>query len=138
MSTDLTKLALHTAYDAFKNNAIYTGTLTISGSTVEGTNVQTFTVTLTQTPDMTDIVFNGPTDTVFSNDPRPSDGWFKRGAVWIPTNDAGGGNPSRWVLSSSISGTTVTITATYVQQFTTGETLTATNFSYRIIDFSVF
>ena len=138
MSADLTKLILHSDYPAFKNNSIWTGTLTISGSTSGGTNVRTFTINLSRTPDMADIVFNGPTDLVFGSDPRPSAGWFKRGIVWVPTNNAGGGNPSAWVITSSVAGTVVTVTATYTQQFTTGETLTSTNFSYRIIDYSVF
>lgn len=135
---DLTKLQLHTGYDGFKNNAIYTGTLTISGATVEGTNTRTFTVTLNQTPDLTDIVFNGPTDTIGGNDPRPSTGWFKRGSVWAITDNAGGGNPARWVITSSFSGVTVTITATYSKQFSTAEVMTSTDFSYRIIDYSAF
>ena len=138
MTVDLTKLIMHSAYNAFKNNTIYTGTLTISGTNVEGTNVKTFTVNLSSIPDMTDIVFNGPTDTIGGNDPRPAGGWFKRGSVWVPTDNAGGGNPSKWVITSSITGTVVTITATYVQQFTTSEVMTATDFSYRIIDYSIF
>lgn len=135
MAVDLTKLVSHSDYPAFKNNTIYTGTLTISGSTAGGTNTKTFTVTLTQAPDMTDILFNGPTG---GSDPRPAGGWFRRGYVWVPTNDAGGGNPSNWLITSSIAGSVVTITAMYVQTFSTVETLTSTNFSYRIIDYSVF
>lgn len=132
---DLTKFILHSDYPAFKNNSIYTGTLTISGSTSGGTNTKTFNVTLPEVPDLTDILFNGPTD---ASDPRPAGGWFRRGYVYVPTNDAGGGNPSPWLITSSIAGAVVTITATLVQTFSTAETLTSTNFSYRIIDYSVF
>lgn len=135
---DLTKLNLHSDYPAFINNNIWTGTLTISGSTSGGTNVRTFTIDLGLTPDLTDIVFNGPTDSVFGSDPRPADGWFKRGKVWVRTNNAGGGDPSMWTINSSINGTVVTVTAIMVQTFSTSETLTSTNFSYRIIDYSVF
>ena len=138
MTVDLTKLQLHTSYNAFKNNTISTGTLTIDGSTVEGTNTRTFIVTLDQAPDMTDIVFNGLTDIISGDDPRPSDGWFKRGAVYAPTDDAGGGNPAQWIINSSITGAVVTITALYSKQFTTAEVMTSTDFSYRIIDYSVF
>lgn len=139
MSVNLTKLIIHTGYDAFKNNAIYTGTKTISGSASAGTNTKTFTVTLTAIPDLLDVMFNGPTDPNFGLDPRPNAGWFKQGSVWVHTNNAGGGDASKWKLYYKVtSALTVTITAIYVQQFSTGETLTATDFSYRIIDYSVF
>lgn len=136
MAVDLTKLVSHSDYPAFKNNSIYTGTCTISGTTSGGTNIKTFSVTLSQAPDLIDILFNGPSD---ASDARPSAGWFRKGYVYVPTNNAGGGNPSAWLITSSMaSSTTLTITATYVQQFSTPETLTSTNFSYRIVDYSIF
>lgn len=139
MNPDLTKLILDTTFGSFKQNSpIVTGSSTISGSTVAGVNTRTFTVILARTPDLLDVVFNGPTDLVFSQDPRPSSGWFKKGSVWVPTNNAGGGNPSPWQLYTSVVGSVLTITAVYVQQFTAAETLTSTTFSYRIIDYSVF
>lgn len=138
MAVDLTKIAFHSGYPAFKNNRVYTGTLTISGSSSPGTNTRTFNVALDEEPDLLDVLFNGPTNLITGEDPRPSNGWFRDGRVWVPTNNAGGGSPSPWVISYSISGTTLTILATYVQQFTPGETLTSTNFSYRIVDYSVF
>lgn len=144
MTVDLTKLVFYSGAPAFKqNNVVQTGTFTISGSTVAGTNTQTFTASLLSVPDMVDIVFNGPTDTVGGQDPRPVNGWFKQGAVWVPTNNAGGGNPAKWEIYSSLSstglsGATLTVTAVYVQQFTTIETMTSTNFFYRVIDYSVF
>jgi len=131
---DTSKLILYSPYNAFKNNNFYSGTLTISGSTAGGVNTKTFTVNLAIDPDMTDIVFYGPSD---ASDPRPNDGWFKQGRVWVPTNNAGGGNPSAWTITSSIVGTVLTVTATYIQQFTTAETLTATDFYYRLVDYSV-
>lgn len=138
MTVDLSKLVMHSNYPAFKNNNIFTGTLTIpAGNTAGGLNNRSFTINLSVTPDLTDIVFNGPAN-VGSFDPRPSGGWFKQGYIWVPTNNAGGGNPSGWKITTTISGTSVGVVATYVQQFTTVETLTATNFSYRIIDYSVF
>lgn len=136
MTVDLTKLIMHSGYNAFKNSTIYTGTLTISGSTAAGTNIRTFIVGLNAVPDLTDISFNGPVspyDTL-----RPANGWFKQGSIGVPTNNAGGGNPSGWTLYSSISGSNLIVTALYVQQFTTVEALTATDFSYRLIDYSVF
>jgi hypothetical protein len=117
------------------NNTTYSGTLTISGSTASGTNTRTFTINLNSAPDLVDIMFNGP---VYTGDPRSSGAWFKNGVIGVPTNNAGGGNPSAWVISSKVSGSTIVVTATYSQQFVTAETLTATNFSYKIVDYSVF
>lgn len=136
---DLSKLIFYSGAPAFKQNSVVqTGTQAISGSTTAGTNTQTFTVNLLTSPDMVDIVFNGPTDTIGGLDPRPSTGWFKQGAVWVPTDNAGGGNPAKWQLYGSITGAVLTITAVYVQQFTTAEAMTSTNFSYRVVDYSVF
>ena len=131
---DLTKIVFHSQYPAFKNNRIYTGTLTISGSTNAGSNTRTFTVTLDKAPDLIDVVFNGPTDTVYNSDPRPSTAWFKVGAVWTPTS--GFGTPAPWTINYRINGLTVVITANYVQQFTGSETITSTDFNYRIVDYS--
>lgn len=139
MSSDLTKVIIDTTRDAFKNNAIYTGTFAITGSTSGGTNTRSFNITLTN-PDMTDVVFNGPTDSGGS-DPRPSGGWFKHGAVWVRGDNAGAGYTNYqtpWVVNTSISGTTMTVGLIYVQQFSDALTLTSTNLSYRIVDYSVF
>ncbi len=133
--TDLTKLIFASNYPAFKNKTVYEGTCTISGSTSGGLNTKTFTVTLAEEPDILDVRFNG---NAAVSDPRPDDAWFKSGSISVATNNAGGGNPSSWLLSYSVSGTTVTITASYVQTFTTAETLTSTDFTYKIIDYSVF
>lgn len=138
--SDLTKVIIDTTYDAFKNNTIYTGTYQITGTSSGGTNTRSFTITLAN-PDMTDVVFNGPTDTVFSSDPRPADGWFKRGAVWVRGDNAGAGYnnyPIPWDVYTSIAGSIMTVTLLYVQQFSTVLTLTATDMFYRIVDYSVF
>lgn len=135
MAVDLTKLVFHSNYPAFKNNREYTGTLSITGSTSGGTNTRTFDIALDTEPDLLDVIFNGNSN---SPDARPDDAWFKNGEIWVPTNNAGGGNPSRWRLTYEVEGTTLTVTATYIQQFVTGETLTSTDFSYKIVDYSVF
>ena len=132
---DTTKASLYSPYRAFKNNAVYTGTFSITGTTVVGLNTRTFTRVLSTTPDMVDISFNGPTG---GSDPRPAGGWFKQGFIWVATNNAGGGNPSSWRIYASINGTTLTVTAIYVQAFVTAEALTSTSFSYRVVDYSVF
>lgn len=134
---DLTKLILHTGYNAFKNNDLTTGTFTLTGSTAAGLNSRTFTFDIGPSPDMVDVVFNGPTDTVFSSDPRPSTGWFKQGFIYTITNNAGGGNPARWTVNSEINGSTLTITCQYPQGFVTAETLTSTDCSFRLVDYSV-
>ncbi len=135
MSVDLTKLSLHSNYNAFKNTTEYTGTLTISGSTTGGVNTRSFDVTLFTDPDMLDISFNGNSA---GTDQRPDDGWFKKGSIWVPTDNAGGGNPSMWTITTSLTGNVLTISAVYIQEFSTVEALTSTDFSYRIVDYSVF
>lgn len=136
---DLTKLIEDSAAPSFQNNKVYTGTFTFTGTVVAGTNTKTFSVPLSQTPDLVDIVFNGPTDTVFSSDPRPSTAWFKQGSIWVIGNGSTVTNfPTPWVTYGVINGTTLTITCTYVQQFVDTITLTSTNASYRVIDYSVF
>lgn len=138
---DLTKLQYHTGYNTFKNNAVYTGNTSISGSTSGGTNTRTFDVTLARRPDIMDVIFNGATDTVFSSDPRPTAGWFKRGAVWVRGDNAGAGYtnyPTPWLVYTSLNGLVLTITMLYSQTFTPALTLTPTPLSYKIVDYSVF
>ena len=138
---DLTKLQYHTGYNTFKNNAVYTGNYSITGSTAGGTNTRSFDVTLARRPDIMDVIFNGATDTVFSSDPRPADGWFKKGAVWVRGDNAGAGYtnyPTPWVVYTSLSGLTLTVTLVYSQQFTPSLTLTSTPIYYKIVDYSVF
>jgi hypothetical protein len=138
---DLTKLQYHTGYNTFKNNAVYTGSYSITGSTAGGTNTRSFDITLARQPDIMDVIFNGATDTVFGNDPRPADGWFKKGAVWVRGDNAGAGYtnyPTPWVVYTSLSGLTLTVTLVYSQQFTPALTLTSTPIYYKIVDYSVF
>lgn len=137
----LQNLLFHSGYAAFKNNSVYTGSFNISGTANAGVNTQTFTLTLPKAPDLADILFNAPTDTVFGNDPRPSAGWFKQGASWVIGNNAGAGftnYPTPWVMSSRFTGSQIVITAQYVQTFTAPLTLNTTAVSYRIVDYSVF
>ena len=128
MSIDLTKSVSHSAYDSFKNKNLYKGTLMISGSTSSGTNTRTFTITLDETPDILDIIFS---DFLIS-------GWSKVKYISVPTDNAGGGSPSIWTISTEVSGLTVTVTATYVKTFLTDEILIPTDFYYRIVDYLVF
>jgi hypothetical protein len=146
MKADLTKLIFHSGYSAFKNNAKYSGTVTISGTAVEGTNQRTYTIALPDNVDMCDVTFNGDSDEHWEStygdiDRRPSSAWFKKGAIWVRGDNAGLGYtdyPTSWVITSSLSGSTLTITATYVQGFTGTLTLTSTNINYKLVDYSVF
>lgn len=137
---DLSKLIFISSVNAFKNNDAFSGSFSISGTVDGGTNTQTFSIQVPSTTDMASVIFNGPTDTVSSLDPRPSDGWFTQGAVWVLGTGAGVGSdyPTNWTLNSSISGTTLTVTANYVQQFVDPITLTATTVYFRLIDYSIF
>ena len=138
---DLTKLQYHTGYNTFKNNAVYTGSYSISGSTNGGTNTRTFNISLTRQPDIMDVIFNGATDTVFSSDPRPAAGWFKKGAVWVRGDNGGAGYvnyPTPWVVYTSLTGLTLTVTLVYSQQFSAALALTPGTLSYKIVDYSVF
>jgi len=138
---DLTKLQYHTGYNTFKNNAVYTGTYSITGSTSGGTNIRQLDITLARRPDIMDVIFNGATDTVFGTDPRPATGWFKKGAVWVRGDNAGAGYtnyPTPWEVYTSLNGLTLTVTLLYSQQFTPALTLTPETLRYKIVDYSVF
>lgn len=141
MEPDLTKLVSTTIRNAFKNNNVYEGTLNITGTTVAGLNIQEFTVPLGATPDLISALFNGPTDTDYGSDPRPSTGWFKKGAIWVRGTDVPAGYVDYlfpFKVTMTISGQNAIIRLTSVQQFTATLALTSTPFSYRIIDYSVF
>lgn len=135
MAIDLTKIAFHSGYPAFKNNQVYTGSFSITGSTTGGANVRTFDVTLDNVPDLLDVSFRGNSA---ASDPRPDAAWFHNGYIWVPTDNSQGGNPSNWYMSYAISGNTVTITASYLWTVSAGESLTTTPFDYKIVDYSVF
>lgn len=136
--SDLTKVIFDSSYNAFKNNNIYTGTLSITGTTSAGTNSKTFNVSLSESPDFLDIIFTGPSDALDSTG-RPDDVWFKQGAVWVLGTDSPSyvDLPTPWVITTKLSGSTVVVTATFVQQFVASLSLDSTDFSYRIIDYSV-
>lgn len=138
---DLSKLVLLSEKGAFKNNNIYEGTLQITGTTMAGANTRSFTVPLERVPDIISGLFGGPTDTVYGSDPRPNNAWFKKGSIWVLGSDAGAGYvdyPTSWSVELTISGANAIIKLTYIQQFIATLTLNNTNFTYRILDYSVF
>lgn len=137
---DLTKVILDSRKAAFKNNNIYTGQLNISGTYVSGYQQLDYAVVLDEAPDMVGAVFNGPGD-AGGIDARPSNAWFKEGYVYVLGNNAGAGYtdyPVPYRVTFLMSGiTTAIIRLTSVSQIAPTLTLTSTNFSYRIVDYSV-
>lgn len=147
MSLDITKLQFISSRQTYKNNARYTGSYSISGSTVSGVNLKSTSITLDKVPDLVDITFNGPSGGAFSiSDPRPDNAWFKaiggsRGVpVYVRGDNSGAGYNNygtMWYLSTSLVGAVLTINMVWVQQFTAGLTLTSTPIYYRVIDYSI-
>lgn len=141
---DLTKLQSTTTVPAFKNNDEFSGSFTIDGSYNSGSKVITKQITLPNGTDIADIIFQGRADGGFvipTDDPRPNDAWFKRGVVYARVDDAGAGYtnyPMPFLISASISGNTLTISATSFKQFIANLTITPEVVNYKIIDYSVF
>lgn len=138
---DLTKLQSDFNYNSLKNNKVYVGQFNISGTWVSGYQTQTFEVILAQTPDLVAAEFNGPTDTVFGSDPRPSSAWFKNGQVWVLGSNAGAGYtnyPIPYNMSANILGNSAIISASSVSEIAPTLTLTSTQVKFRLIDYSVF
>lgn len=125
---DLTKLVLHTAYPAFMNNNVYTGTFTISGTINEGTNTFTETVQLDAAPDLVDIMFEGAAGGIS----RPAGAYFKEGFFDVV------GASITWTgfISAKISGSTVVITVVVPNQTASSDTVAGTDLNYRIVDYS--
>lgn len=141
MAEDLNKLISTTTQNAFKNNAVYEGSVSITGTVTAGLNVKQYEVPLSKVPDLISALFNGPTDTIYGSDPRPGTAWFKKGYVWVLGNNVPAGYvdyPVPFKVNMIMSGSIAIIKLTFVQQFTDALTLTSTNLSYRIIDYSVF
>jgi len=149
MQPNLDKLQFLSTKQSYKNNNTYRGSFSISGSTVSGYNQKTTTITLPTTPDLVDIMFNGPSDSAFigASDPRTDSGWFRVGGtgwgrtIYVRGDNAGAGYtnyPTFWNFATSLTGTTITVTMIWVQQFTAPLTLTSTSVNYRIIDYSVY
>lgn len=133
----LTKLIFHSNYPAFKNDAVYTGSFSLSGTTASGINDITETVPLDSAPDLLDVVFQGNSDATF--DIRPDDAWFKKGRVWVRGDGGAITNlPLPWDIGYYIDGSNLVIRARYVQTFTQALTMTAETVQYKVVDYSVF
>lgn len=119
---------------SFKNNKLYTGSFTISGSIAPGATVKTFTKVLDQAPDMLQVVFNTTATSIYISTPYPSTGWWKQGIV----PDDAGGLGAGWEIAWAINGSTITFTATTVNTTTTTYTSAGPTVNYRLIDYSIF
>lgn len=134
--TDSSKLILFSGRNAFKNNAIYTGNFTITGSIAQAAgSIYTQTVPLNSAPDLINVQFY-----ITSSTDYPS-AWAEYGDAQIVGNDAANGYSNYdyvCILGSYISGNNVVLTASFNNQFLSSPTLTTTNIPYRIVDYSVF
>ena len=127
-----------TTLSGFRNNRTFSGREFINGTVGSGATTKTWTIPLGLSPDLVDIMYNGPTE---ASDPRPADAWFKEGIVYVLGQNSGAGYtdyPTIWVMNGYINGDNLVITATYVQAFTDVLTLDETEFFYRLVDYSVF
>lgn len=139
MAVDLTKLAFHSSYSAFKNEGLVTGSFTISGTTSGGVNTRTETVDLGRSPDLADVIFSGRSSAL--ND-RPNDAWFKNvGPVYVLGDNVSEGFEdfeTIWFITYKIDDSDLIITSYFPQQFTASLTLQAETINYRVVDYSVF
>ena len=125
-----TQFIMATDYKAFKNNGIYTGSFTISGSMPSGVVQRTYTLPLPKAPDMVDIQFSGVS---MSGDPRPTDAWFSVGSVSV----SGGGFTFPFYLQGRISGSNIVIMANSMNQSIDSYTLSARTVNVRVVDYSI-
>lgn len=148
---DLSKLVFYSGTNAFKNNAVYTGSYAISGTTTEGINIiQPATAIQIDSDvdiDIAEIVANGPVNNLY--DPRPADAWFKDGSVWTVGNDPGAGYIDYPVelkvsiviiniIPGIIDQPLINLQFVWSQQFVASLVLTPISVSYKVIDSSVF
>lgn len=132
---DLTKLVMHSAYPAFKNNNVFTDTFNISGTITGGVNLRSVTLNLPFTPDIADIVigeggeYSKEIGDSFYGASRiisiPGTGTITPGTINTP-----------WAIGSRISGNSLIVTAYNIHQVDETVTLTSTPISVRVIDYS--
>lgn len=131
---DYSDFVMHSDCAAFKNNNVYTGSFTISGTISGGSNTITKDVALDKTPDMLDVRVTGR---AVSPMLRQTGEYFKpgQGLIAVPANSLG---ETYWYISySMINGTTLRITASYGNQTTSSDTISsAQTVNYKIIDYS--
>lgn len=138
---DLTKLILHSTYPAFHQNNIYTGSVTIPATAIAGGGLisYSFNVSLDETPDLTEILFNGNNTGPLGTLDRPANGWFKPGMSRIVQGGTQSATPDQfeWDLATTITGNVLTITFLYPKQYIATFTPTAAQtVYYRVIDYS--
>lgn len=126
---------LNTDYDSFKNNSIFNGSFTISGSVAgNGASTRTYTMPIGGTPDMVDFQFRGP-DSLTG---RPSTAWASNGTVTVPVNQGGFATQQPFGINARISGTNLVVTATTLNQTTSSYPITSAVTVYvRLVDYSI-
>lgn len=138
---DLTKLQSYSETPSFKNLNEYPGSFVISGTVTAGANLITHIFSLPVQPEISDIVFFGRGDQGFSTpdfttSPRPSDTWFKQGAIFVRGDGTGYSNyPVPFVITAQLVGNQLTISALCVIQFTATLTLTPETVLYKVVDY---
>lgn len=138
---DLTKLILHSTYPAFHQNAVYTGSVSIPATAIVGGGLisYSFNVTLDESPDLTEILFNGNNTSSLGTLDRPANAWFKPGMSQIiqPGTQSGSPDEAAWEVATTINGNTLTITFLFSKQYVATFTPTAAQtVYYRVIDYS--
>lgn len=142
MNPDLTKLQSTSLVQSFKNNRIYSGSFTISGTWASGSIQIVHQVTLPANVTIADIIFQGRADGGFAiptGNPRPNSAWFKRGVVNARVDMSGFNNqPQPFMIGARIDGNVLTITATAFRTYTGTLTISPEVVQYKVIDYSVF
>lgn len=146
MEPDLSRLQSTTQQPGFRNTNEFSGDFQITGNAGGVANIITHTVDIGFVPILAEIVFQGPSDEDFEGfygdvDERPTAAWFKRGRVWTEGNDAGAGYtdyPTDWLLSAKLTGSILTVEASFFKTFTANLALTPITVYYKVIDYSVF
>lgn len=137
MAIDLTKLILHTGYDAFKNNNVYTNSFVIGGS-YNGVTEKTFNFTLSSAPDIADVQFSAASMQYGPERPSPpANSFIDAGGVLVPAS-APISADMLFLVATELTGTTLTFRCFGVTTTSGSGTLTDTTVSWRLVDYSVF
>lgn len=121
---DLSKAVIYTLAPSFLNSATYTGSLVISGNVVGGINSRSVNISLPEDTDITDIKYSTNGSTWFDADTK----------VVVPYTSTMLGD-TYWSITSKFTGTTLTITIYYAQQFTGSQAINSTTLQIKIIDY---
>jgi len=131
MAVDLTKLILHTGYPSFHNDDVYTSSFAISGTMTPGINTRTHDVTVGDGFTIADAMFQGRSA---GTDPRPTNAWFRHGAIW--TFVAFDGLDYQWFVTYQItSSTNLRVTVYSNNPYTSNITADSATLSIRVYNY---